>query len=76
MVGQVVLDVSDLWSWQRAITGWSNTALTRSSSLRSAFITSASVRSVACTNRREIADFDVPDAVDSTAEPTGSNPAG
>jgi hypothetical protein len=30
---------------------------------------------VAATNRREIADFDVPMAVDSTPVPTGSRPA-
>jgi hypothetical protein len=31
--------------------------------------------SVRATNRREIADFDVPEAVDSTPVPTGSRPA-
>jgi len=48
---------------------------TKSSSLRSAASMSTNADSVAATNRREIADFDVDRPVASTAAPTGSSPA-
>jgi hypothetical protein len=51
-----------------------NTTSQRRSSSRRAS-SSASRSAVAATNRREIADFDVPCAACSTAWPTGSNPA-
>ena len=49
---------------------------TRSRSLRSAASSSASAVWVMATNRREIADLEVPVAACSTWVPTGSSPTG
>ena len=53
----------------------STMSATRSSPDRSAASSSARAVSVAATNRRETADFDVERAVASTCAPTGSSPA-
>ena len=54
----------------------STISATRSSPDRSAASSSASAVSVAATNRRDTADFDVDVAVCSARAPTGSSPTG
>jgi hypothetical protein len=54
----------------------STMSATRSRPVRSWASSSARAGSVRATNRREIADLEVPEAADATPVPTGSSPTG